>query len=453
MMKKRIGFFLFCLVLLLMASACDAKRTDVSGQMTDMTSSTQSSQAASSAETTVQKHSDEAVNAVDLSNCFGINSPSIVYLKAAVSAAVVDSDVTNTLPGEGEGETAALSAGTVLYPANPDPMEILIFTEDMDFITYQGVRVHINTAAASDGSLLFDGKGVADIFGGAFERIDEIAANYQQTEDVDEIIMKPWEALDPHAFYKKIIVRLDWNQDGIDDEICQINDDTVSNTLTFTDGKTGEVTDLYALILVPENYNPDMSNHDTVGLKLDWTSLVVQNSKGEFGILSSIYYDDSGYITYAFRYDHDTLIACKEIGRAFKYQDGQINYHPYTNCLGNQWVMNQTADLADDFTFTNLSNTEYYGQSPYATSVVFTKKSVDIDISNGSGYEASTLAPGIIILPDRIETQEDGTTYLYVTLADGHEGRFTYTTGEGGSPVYIGGVEQTELFEGMSFGG
>jgi len=63
------------------------------------------------------------------------------------------------------------------------------------------------------------------------------------------------------------------------------------------------------------------------------------------------------------------------------------------------------------------------------------------------------LPPGIVILPDRLETQEDGITYLYVTLADGHEGRFTYMTGEGGSPVYLGGVEQTELFAGMSFGG
>jgi len=401
-MKKRMGFILFFLVILMIASACGAEGTDVSGLTTDMTASTQSSQASSSVETTGQQPTAGAVNPVDLSACFIDKSDNIVYLKAAVSASVVDSDVTNTIPAEGEGETAVLSAGTVLYPANPDPMDLLIFTEDMDFITYQGMRININTAKSSDGSILFDGNATTDIFGGAFERIDEIAMNYQQTEDVDEIVMKPWEALDPHAFYKKIIVRIDWNQDGIVDEICQTNDDTISNTLTFTDGKTGKVTDLYVLNLVPENDNPDTDVDDTVGLKLDSTSLVVQNSKGEYGILSPVYYGDRGCYLYAFWYDPGTLIACKRIGepftyqnaQPFSYQDGMLYWHPYTNCLGNLWIMNQTVDLADDFTFINLSKSVYYSQAPYVTHVVFTKTSVDIDISNGSGYEATTLTPG-----------------------------------------------------------
>jgi len=460
-MKNKALCVLFCIMLLLMVSACGVKKTTVSGQTTEMVESTQSTQAASSAETTGKKPADDVVNAIDLADWFGNNSSNIVYLKDAVTGAVVDADVTNTIPGEGADETAALPAGTILYPANPDPVDILIFTEDMDFITYQGVRIHINTAISSDGSILFDGKLTTDIFGGAFERIDEVAANYQQTEDVDEIVMKPWEALDPHAFYKKIIIRIDWNQDGMEDEICQTNDDTVSNTLTFTDGKTGNVTDLNALVIVPENENPDTDVDDTVNLKLDSTSLVVQNSKGEYGILSPIYYGDRGCYCYAFRYDSDNLIACKRIGepysyqnaQPFSYQDGQLYWHPYTNCLGNLWVMNQAIDLADDFTFTNLSKSEYYGQAPYVTFVVFTKTTVDIDISNGSGYEASTLAPGIVILPDRIETQEDGTTYLYVTLVDGHEGRFAYTADETGYPVYLNGIDQLELFAGMSFGG
>jgi len=452
-MKKKAVLVLFCFALLLMASACGVKKTNMSEQTTEMITSTQDAQEHSSAETAGQKPADDVVNAIDLSDYFVDKSGNIVYLKAAVSAAVVDSDVTNTIPGEGAGETAELSAGTVLYPANPDPADILIFSEDMDFITYQGAEIHIKTALSSGGNILFDGKSISDMFGGAFERIDEVAANYQQTKDADEIELNPWETFDSHVFYNKIIVRIDWNQDGMEDEICQMNEDAVSSTLTFTDGKTGDVIALDASVLVPENDNPDTINDDTVALKLDWTSLVVQNSKGEYGILSSVYYDDSGYISYAFWYDPDALIACKGIGRPFSYQDGQLYYHPYTNCLGNLWVMNQATDLADDFTFTNLSRTEYYRQGQYATFVIFTRTSVDMEIANGSGYEASTLGSGIVIIPDRLETQEDGTTYLYVTLADGHEGRFTYTADETGSPVYLNGVDQTELFAGMSFGG
>lgn len=151
-MKNKALCVLFCTMLLMMASACGVKTT-VSGLTTEMIEGTQGTQAVSPAETTGKKPADDVVNAIDLANCFGNNSPNIVYLKAAVIAAVVDADVTNSVPGEGAGETAALPAGTVLYPANPDPADILIFTEDMDFITYQGMRIHINTAISSDGNI------------------------------------------------------------------------------------------------------------------------------------------------------------------------------------------------------------------------------------------------------------------------------------------------------------
>ena len=456
-MKYRIVCMFMCLVLLVMASACGGPSTSLPVQTSDVTESVQSTRTAVTEETTVQETAGNSAEAMDLTYFFVDNPGNIVYIKTDITAVVVDADVTNTIPIERAGEAAVLPAGSVLYPAHLKPGVTISFAADMDFITYQGVEIHINTAVSADGTILFDGKSITDLFGGAFESIDENAANYQEAQEVDEIVMKPWEALDPHAFYKKIIIRMDWNQDGVEDEFFQSNEDDLSNTFTFTDGKTGEVTDLYALGLVPENDNTDTEHDDTIGLKLDSTSLVVQNSKGEYGILSSIYYDDSGFVSYAFWYEPDTLIACKGIGEAFSYQEGQLYYHPYTNCLGNLWLMNQTVDLADDFTFANYSQTQFY--SPYykislsAGHTIFSKTTVTIDISNGSGYEASTLAPGTVILPNRLEKDKNGTTYLYVALADGREGRFTYTAGENDYPVYLNGVDQWELFEGINVGG
>lgn len=425
----------------------------MSGQTAEVTENTHGVTTVSQAETSIETPAEESVDAVDLTSCFVDQSNNIVYLKTAVTAAVVDADATNHTPAESAGEKAELSAGTILHPADLQPGDIVTFSANMDFITFQGARVHIDTAVSADGSVLFAGKTIADMFGGAYERTDEIAENYQQTEDVDEIVLKPWETLDPRAFYTKIVVRIDWNNDGTEDELCQTNEDDLSNTFTYTDGKTGEVTDLNALVLVPENDDSGTGKDDKVGLKLDSTSLVVQNSNGEYGILSSIYSDERGYATYAFRYDAETLFACKGIGSAYSYLDGKFYCHPYTNCLGNQWVMNQTAELSDDFSFVKLSGSEYYSQSPYYTYVVYTKTPVNIDISDGSGYKPSTLAPGIVILPDRLETDENGTTYLYVNLADGQEGRFTYTADETGYPVYLNGVEQEEMFGGLVFGG
>lgn len=422
-----------------------------------MTASANATPAATSDQATVKASISDPIKTLDLDTCFNQNPVNIVYLKADVTAAIVDNNVTNTIPGEGAGEKVTLPAGTVFYPTNSAPGSLPSFTADVNFITFQGTEIHISTSVSNDGVLLFDGKSTTDLFGGAHENLSEILANNQPTKDVDEITLLPWKTLDQHTFYKKIVVKMDWNRDGMDDVFCQTNTSETFYTFTFTDGKTGAVTDLYTLDLVPENFNPDTDNADTVGLKLDNTSLVVQNSKGEYGILSSVYDQEGGSTSYAFRYDPETLLTCRKIGLPYSYQNGQLYCHPYSECLGNQWVMNQTADLADDFTFTNLSESIYYG-SYYMLSLstgcpVFTKTPVNIDISNGTGYEASMLAPGIVILPDRIETREDGTTYLYVTLGDGHEGRFTYTTDKSGYPLYLNGVEQTELFDGMIFGG
>ena len=112
-MKKKAELVLFCFVILLMASGCGVKKTTVSEQTNEMIAGTQVTQAAASAETTGQKAADEVVNAIDLSDWFVDKSDNVVYLKTDVSAAVVDADVTNTIPGEDAGETAALPAGTV----------------------------------------------------------------------------------------------------------------------------------------------------------------------------------------------------------------------------------------------------------------------------------------------------------------------------------------------------
>jgi len=450
-MSKKLLCLVFALSIILTSTACGVDNKGVFDFITEATQITEESSSAASAsqaETTEAGPPGDYTNAIDLESCFSGYPQQIVYLKNDVNAVVVDADVTNNIRKEGLNTNERLLAGTVLCPAYAETIADVVMNESVNFITYQGMAVHIATSVSDNGEVLFDGKSILDMFGGAFERIDEIAGNYQESTEIGEVILEPWETLDSHAFYNKLIIRIDWNQDGIEDEFCQINIGELSKTFTFTDGKTGAVTDLIALASIADSDNPESGHDETMGLVLDNTTLVCQNSKGEYGILCSYFYDDSGYISYAFQFDPDTLISSKGIGASFKYQDSQFYYHPYTSCLGNKWTLEQKVDLADDFTFTNFDDTKYYRQPPYDNLVVFTKTAVALDAVNEVNDESVELAPGTVILPDRLVTEADGMMYLYVRLVDGREGRFL-CEGDESSKVTLNGIDQWTLFEGL----
>jgi len=438
-MIKRILCVLMSAVVLMIVSACgESKNNDIDQTnsiviVTDaaIPASTPSSREETSAakETIAEDETVAAVNPMENAQWYNT-----LFLKSDIKATVVDEDITNTVPNEGAGTQIILPLGTVLFPENISQDSYLFsFSEDMDFYTVLGSRVHISAQKSESGDIVFEGRSVADLFGGYVENTDE---DYCEG---DEYVVTPWKQADRNSHYVKYVVQIDWNQDGIEDEFLQ-----KYSTLTYTDGKTGKITDLTNKVRIE-------ASSQAVYFFLDSTILLCQNSEGEYGMLLSYDLCSSDYSTFAVTYDPDTIIAYKNIEvPTFRYEDGQLYAHPYTDVLGNQWSLNQTVDLADDFTFTNFSDTKMYNKSPYCVVTIYTIAKIDIEMTDSSGFTKEILPVGIAVFPEKL-MNEDSTQYLYVTLADGREGRFELT--EENYPILINGIEQNLVFGGMLFGG
>jgi len=438
-MIKRMLCILVSITVLLISSACGESNSNAADQTNSIviaTEATLSSSAPSSREETsevnVTTAANEPVAAINpLESAQWYNT---LYLKSDVKATIVDEDITNTVPNEGADTQIIIPIGTVLIPANISPEYYeFSFSEEMNFYTITGSQVHITAGKDASGELLFEGKSILDLFGGCVENTD---AEYVEG---DEFVVTPWKQAERYSHYTKYTVKVDWNQDGTEDEFLQKN-----STITYTDGKTGNVTDLTNKVRIEEA-------DQEVYFFLDSTILLCQNSKGEYGMLLSYDLCSSDYLTFAFTYNPDTIIEYKIIDvPTFRYDDGQLYAHPYTDVLGNQWSLDQTVDLADDFSFTNYSDTKTYNESPYGVVTIYTIAEIDIDMIDGSGFVKETLPVGIAVFPEKL-TSENSTQYLYVALADGREGRFELT--DGNYPVLINGMEQNLLFGGMIYGG
>jgi len=438
-MIKRILCILVSAIVLMIASGCGESKNNAADQTNSIViisdaalpSSAQSSREETSVEkeTTAADETVAAVNPLEYAQWFNT-----LYLKSDIKATVVDEDITNTVPDEGAGTQKILPIGTVLFPANISQDSCFpSFAEDMDFYTASGSSVHIAAQKSESGEIVFEGKSVLDLYGGCVENTD---AEYVEG---DEFIVTPWQQADRNSHYAKYVVQIDWNQDGIEDEFLQ-----KYSTLTYTDGKTGKITDLTNKVKIEPAYSD-------VFFSLDSTILLCQNSMGEYAMLMSYDLASYDYSTFAFTYDPDTIVAYKDIEvPTFRYEDGQLYAHPYTDVLGNQWSLNQTVDLADDFTFTNYSDTKTYDKSPYSVITIYTIAEIDIEMIDSSGFAKETLPVGIAVFPEKLTTQNSA-HYLYVTLADGREGRFELT--EENYPVLFNGIEQNLVFGGIIAGG
>jgi len=438
-MIKRMLCILVSITVLLISSACGESNNNAADQTNSIIIATEaalSSSAPSALEETSGEKETTAANepVAVLDPLEFAQWYTTLYLKSDIKAAIVDEDITNTVPNEGADTQIILPIGTVLIPANISPEYYeFSFSEEMNFYTITGSQVHIAAQKDASGDIVFEGKAILDLFGGCVENPD---AEYVEG---DEFVVTPWKQADRFSHYTNYIIKVDWNQDGTEDEFLQKN-----STLTYTDGKTGNVTYLTNKVRIEEA-------DQEVYFYLDSTILLCQNSKGEYGMLLSYDLCSSDYSTFAFTYNSDTIIDYKNIEvPTFRYDDGRLYAHPYTEVLGNQWSLDQTVDLADDFTFTNYSNTKIYNKSPYSVVTIFTIAEIDIDMIDSSGFVKETLPVGIAVFPEKL-TSEDSTQYLYVTLADGREGRFELT--DENYPVIINGIEQNLLFGGMIYGG
>ena len=324
-----------------------------------------------------------------------------------------------------------LPAGTVLRTVaktNPYHSETI-----MALRTFEGHIVGVEITRSNDGSILYDGHPLKDVFVMNESNLIESP----EAEVIDETELHLWEMTDASKYYHRLIVRVDWNKDGKEDELVVNNDDSL---LEYTDGKTGAQTE--------------------TALEIEWwyeceKAMLCQNSQGDYAVLiqGSFVNGSDPSILHVITFDPDSMIANQENTVYINYRGGQFyEVSSGSRFLGCNFYLENRVKLNDDFSLTSNSDTEYYVGGWLTFS--YTVADVNLSVWNGSKYVDEILTPGMAVVPDKTVIDSSGKGFLYVVLGDGREARMTIScsTEDYFEDLLINGKDQGELFY-CSWGG
>ena len=353
------------------------------------------------------------------------NSHGTLYIKIPMHVQILETDE------DIEGSTADISekyielpAGTVLRTvAEENPY---ISDTIMAFRTFEGNIAGINITKSNDGSVLYDGHPLKDVF--VMDETNLIES--PEAESVDETELHLGEMTDSGKYYHRLIVRVDWNKDGTEDELVINNNDAL---LVYTDGKSGEQT--------------------KTSLAIDWwyeceKAILCQNSKGDYAVLIQGRFVNGSEpsIHHIITYDPNSIVSNVEDQGYFNYRDGQFYEIFDSSFLGNSYYLEKPVKLNDDFSFSINSDTAYYVGGWLL--FTYTLSDVDIDVWNGSQYTREILPPGMAVIPVKTIIDSSGNGFLYILLADGREARVTISCSNEDyySDLLINEKGQNELF-------
>jgi len=319
-----------------------------------------------------------------------------------------------------------LPAGTILWRLAED--NPYISDTIMAFRTFDGNIAGINVTKSNDGTFLYDGHPLQDVF--VMDETNLIES--PEASSVDEIELPLWEMTDSSKYYHRLIVRVDWNWDGTEDELIINNEDAL---IVYTDGKTGEQTETNLYIKKLWMYDFEKA-------------ILCRNSKGDYAILiqGGLVNGSEPSIRYVITYDPDSMISNVDYQGYINYRDGQFYEISDSRFLGNSYFLENPVQLNDDFSFSVNSDISNYVGGWIIFSYTLTH--VNIDVWNGSQYTKDVLPPGTAVIPVKTVIDSSGNGFLYVSLADGREARMiiTYLNDDSHSYLLINGKDQNELF-------
>ncbi len=319
-----------------------------------------------------------------------------------------------------------LPAGTVLWTVEEE--NSYISDTIMAFNTFEGNIAGISVTKSDDGTFLYDGHPLQDVF--VMDETNLIES--PEAASVDEIELHLGEMTDSANYYHRLIARVDWNKDGTEDELIINNDDAL---LIYTDGKTGEQTktSLYAEEMWMYEFEK---------------AILCRNSKGDYAVLTqgSFVNGCEPSIRHIIAYDPESIISNIEDQGYINYRDGQFYEIFESSFLGNCFYLEKPVKLNDDFSFSVDSDTAYYMGGWLL--FTYTISDVSIDVWDGSQYTPEILLPGVAVFPVKTVIDSSGNGFLYVSLADGREARMTITYLNDDSHSYrlINGKDQNGLF-------
>ncbi len=246
-----------------------------------------------------------------------------------------------------------------------------------------------------------------------------------------------------------LIIKTDWNGDGVEDTFRRESTKPsleVNGVLTYTDGATGQTTDITKRCAA-----------DDTGCIFAFTDItyLYEDESGNRMILDSFDVCSSDYMTFVYTYDPVNIIAYTEVGGLLTVEDDQVLLVRDSSVFGNLNAMIVPAAIKDNtLTAKDIGNEIWWMENrgavndPSLLPPVKTSTRVDFAAEKISGdtVEAITIPAGTDIYPLYTVTDETGAGVVYFRTAADGDCQASFTVDDDGYPVMFGDTNQDELF-------
>lgn len=320
---------------------------------------------------------------------------------------------------------------------------------DTIFVLVDGRCVTFDISSGEDGELRVNGYPVEEILG----RVTR--SDYPDWTEKEEGELRAMEGPEWDVIYKVLTITTDWNEDGVKDSFRRELEnyyDGPNDKLIFTDGATGESTDVTDCLTGPDDGKYEIL---TAG------AFLYEDQDGNRMIIDSYDYCSEDYATYVYTYDPEKFIVKQEFEGVFNIVDGEMILECDSIIFGNLNTMIYPVTIEDGQFIVADGSTEIYWQeswkmdpdsSAYPNIYSCTLQDITAEKIIGDAIKTITIPVGVAIFPLYTVVDESGAGVLYFrTVADGNC-QISYVLEDNGWNPLFGGKEQKDLFW-CAFGG
>lgn len=263
---------------------------------------------------------------------------------------------------------------------------------------------------------------------------------------------------------ERVIYQVDWDGDGVKDEVSVEPIEGLSVRVLFHNGADGNITTIvsdhssvFYYVEIDDYYNINQAEIEyTKYLAVYWSNLFMPH---DFSVL--LYQDESnryaimlgkdlcrlspnGFDPYTvfIRFDPVFGLSDYKVKALYDYDGKDFYRYRESRFLGDIWTIKEKVELYDDYSTSRISDSIDYLNG--CVENVYTLRPIKAQIQGSGGFYSSTLEAGTAIKPIRLELDANGEGFLYVRLFDGKTARIQTSFDEESNIGIIDGGPQNE---------
>ena len=459
-MRKSVLFFtLFTMAALLANTSCslfETNPTTVAFQTTAAGVTVSPDTSVDTAKPAPQESSEASIpeqNSIEYLMDHTASSVSLqgVYLLSPQEVTVVDDSIVDGITDSVIGPKTRIPGGMIALPMDTAGNIVSEIDQETLFVLLDGRCVRFDVGTTSDGALLLNGLSIDKILG---RRVADELYRKMDVQPEGELLamVEP----DPDVSYEILTLRTDWNDDGKEDTFRReaLSDSpTTSGTLSFTDGATGQTTDVTSLCGTTD---------DGYTYALTSNTFYYDDGTAMKAIIDWVYVMDGDAESYIYTYDEENILHLEKIEGRLTLEDGAMQLLERSRVLGNledmivpvtfdsQSIVVSTCGIAT-YWKANYDAVRDASILPEFYSVTLQDITAEKEIDGQ--IDVVSIPSGVAIFPIYTIENEDGTGYFYFRTLEQGECRLQYTA-PADEPwnVTFREASQTEIFW-CGFGG